>query len=81
METVALDATGMPELQVDEVFKQTFHRVSLICGGEHDLGCGQLHTTSSCAAVPKPRCPMRRCRFRPRRARQMCLLNHASSSA
>lgn len=41
--------TGMPVLMSsDEEFKKTFDNVSLIAGGEHDMGLGQLHFTNQC---------------------------------
>jgi hypothetical protein len=47
---VALQSDGLPALGSDEVFKKTFDRVSLVAGGSHDLGEGQLHFSSMCAA-------------------------------
>ena len=42
-----VEDTGMPVLTApDEEFKKTFDKVSLIAGGEHDLGQGLLHFTN-----------------------------------
>jgi hypothetical protein len=45
-----LDSEGLPELSADEEFKKTFESVSLIAGGEHDLGSGLLHFTNRCGS-------------------------------
>jgi hypothetical protein len=55
MHEANMDADGMPELLEDEVFSKTFDEVSLVIGGEHDLGQGKLHLTSMCALEPAQR--------------------------
>jgi hypothetical protein len=42
------DEEGVPVLADDEQLRRTFDNVSLVVGGEHDLGPGTLQITNLC---------------------------------
>lgn len=43
-----LDDQGMPLLDGDDEFQNTYQHVSLLVGQDHDLGTGTLHTSVRC---------------------------------
>jgi hypothetical protein len=53
---VALSSDGLPSLGHGEEFKKTFDKVSLVLGGTHDSGEGQLHFTNLCVSTLCQRC-------------------------
>jgi hypothetical protein len=49
LSSTQLDENGIPSLANGEELKRTFDNVSLVVGGENDLGPGTLHLTNSYA--------------------------------